>query len=206
VPADGSCSRLADIVMAESERLNHLVRDFLEYARPAPMRRIPTDLAEILDEVLLLVEHRSLPDNLTLIRQYPESLRAHVDPQQFRQTLWNLCINAVQSMPDGGELRVGSCGLFDHGQASWLQIWVADTGCGIADEHLPHIFEPFYSTKPEGSGLGLALVYRVLQDHGGQVEVRTRPGEGTAFTLTLPAGPVAVELEAERIPSIARIP
>jgi two-component system sensor histidine kinase PilS (NtrC family) len=206
VPPDGSCSRLADIVMAESERLNHLVRDFLEYARPAPMRRIPADLAEILDEVLLLIEHRSLPANLTLIRQYPETLLAHVDPQQFRQTLWNLCINAVQSMPEGGELRVGSCGLSDHGRPSWLQIWVADTGCGIGDEHLPHIFEPFYSTKPEGSGLGLALVYRVLQDHGGQVEVRTRPGEGTAFTLTLPAGPVAVELEVERIPSIARTP
>jgi two-component system sensor histidine kinase PilS (NtrC family) len=206
VPPDGSCGRLADIVMAESERLNHLVRDFLEYARPAPMRRMPADLAEILDEVLLLLEHRSLPANLKVIRQYPESLPTHVDPQQFRQALWNLCINAVQSMPEGGELRVGSACLPDHGRASWLQIWVADTGCGISDEHLPHIFEPFYSTKPEGSGLGLALVYRVLQDHGGQVEVRTRPGEGTAVTLTLPAGPVAVELEAERLPSIARIP
>ncbi len=204
VPQDASCSRLADIVLSESERLNHLVRDFLEYARPAPMRPIPVDLAEVLDEVLLLVEHRSLPSNLTLIRQYPESLPARVDPQQFRQALWNLCINAVQSMPDGGELRVGSCRLPDHGRPAWLQIWVADTGCGIPDEHLPHVFEPFYSTKPEGSGLGLALVYRVLQDHGGQVEVRSRPGEGTTFTLTLPAGPVAVE--AERIPSTARTP
>jgi signal transduction histidine kinase len=68
-------------------------------------------------------------------------------------------------------------------------VWITDTGHGIADEDLPHIFEPFYSTKPEGSGIGLALVYRVLQDHGGQIEVRTRVGEGTTFSLTLPAGP-----------------
>jgi signal transduction histidine kinase len=87
---------------------------------------------------------------------------------------------------------------------SWLQVWVADTGPGIPEDDLPHIFEPFYSTKPEGSGLGLALVYRVLQDHGGQVEARTRPGEGTSFTLTLPAGPLPVE--PELTPSTARHP
>ena len=91
----------------------------------------------------------------------------------MRQTIWNLCLNAVQAMPEGGEMRVGgrSCPT----RPAWLQIWVADTGPGIADEDLPHIFEPFYSTKPEGSGIGLALVYRVLQDHGGLVEAGAGP-------------------------------
>jgi two-component system sensor histidine kinase PilS (NtrC family) len=204
LPPDASRGRLADIVLSESARLNHIVRDFLEYARPAPIQLVDVDVAEILDEVLLLVEHRSLPADLKIVREYPPSLPARLEPQQVRQALWNLCLNAVQAMPAGGEMRVGASALPRSAGPARLRMWVADTGPGIPEDDLPHIFEPFYSTKPEGSGLGLALVYRVLQDHGGQVEARTRPGEGTTFTLTLPAGPVPVE--AELIPSTARHP
>ncbi len=99
--------------------------------------------------------------------------------------MWNLCLNAVQAMPDGGELRVGAQSLRDRGGR--LQISITDTGQGIAETDLPHIFEPFFSTKPEGSGIGLALVYRVVEEHGGSIEVRSRVGEGTTFVLTLPA-------------------
>jgi two-component system sensor histidine kinase HydH len=99
--------------------------------------------------------------------------------------VWNLCLNAVQAMPDGGELRVGAQSIREHGGR--LQISIADTGQGIAEADLPHIFEPFFSTKPEGSGIGLALVYRVVEEHGGSIEVRSRTGEGTTFVLTLPA-------------------
>ncbi len=186
LPADPHRDRLVEIVLRESERLSDLVGDFLEYARPAPITPIAFDMAQLLDEVLMLIEHRSLPPNLKIVREYGESLVAHVDPQQMRQAIWNLCLNAVQSMPDaGGEIRVGAC--LGPGDSRTLQIWIADTGHGIAAEDLPHIFEPFYSTKPDGSGLGLALVYRVMQDHGGHVEAQTRPGEGTTFVLTLPA-------------------
>ena len=161
------------------------------------------DMAQLLDEVLLLIEHRSLPPDLKIIHEYGLTLTAHVDPQHMRQAIWNLCLNAVQSIPDaGGEIRVGACRL--PGDASRLQIWIADTGHGIDEEDLPHIFEPFYSTKPEGSGLGLALVYRVIQDHGGQIEVKSRLGEGTTFTLTLPAAPEAAR--PELCPSTMRRP
>jgi signal transduction histidine kinase len=71
-------------------------------------------------------------------------------------------------------------------KARKLEVWVGDTGSGIDPESLPHIFEPFFSTKPEGSGIGLALVHRVIQDHGGDIEVRSEPGVGTTFTLQLP--------------------
>jgi two-component system sensor histidine kinase PilS (NtrC family) len=185
LPIDGLRGRLVEIVQRESERLNNLVGDFLEYARPAPLAPIAVDLAEIIDEVLVLIEHRSLPSDLKIIRAYGESLIARVDPQPMRQAIWNLCLNAVQAMPDGGEIRVGSRRL--PGDPPWLQLWIADTGPGISEQDLPHIFEPFYSTKAEGSGLGLALVYRVMQDHGGRVDTSTVPGEGTTFTLTLPA-------------------
>jgi two-component system, NtrC family, sensor histidine kinase PilS len=186
LPANGMRDRLVEIVLRESGRLNDLVGDFLDYARPAPMAPIAVDLAQLLDEVLLLIEHRSLPPNLKIIREYGESLLAHVDPQQMRQAIWNLCLNAVQAIPDGdGAIRVGARVL--PGNPSRLQLWVGDTGAGIAEQDLPHIFEPFYSTKPEGSGLGLAVVYRVLQDHGGRIETSSHQGEGTTFTLTLPA-------------------
>jgi two-component system, NtrC family, sensor histidine kinase PilS len=185
LPPDQHRDRLVEIVLRESGRLNDLVGDFLDYARPAPMASLELDLAQLLDEVLLLIEHRSLPPNLKIVREYGEALVTQVDPQQMRQAIWNLCLNAVQAVPEaGGEVRVGA--RFLTGEPGRLQIWITDSGSGIADEDLPHIFEPFYSTKPEGSGLGLAVVYRVVQDHAGQIEARTRLGEGTTFTLTLP--------------------
>ena len=193
LPPDAQRNRLVEIVLRESGRLNDLVGDFLAYARPAPSAPIDVDLADLLEEVLLLMEHRSLPPNLKIVREYGESLTAHVDPQQMRQAIWNLCLNAVQAMPEaGGEVRVGGSAAGERGS---LQIWISDTGQGIDSEDLPHIFEPFYSTKPEGSGLGLALVYRVMQDHGGHVEAKTRPGEGTTFLLTLPVAAVAARPE-----------
>jgi two-component system sensor histidine kinase PilS (NtrC family) len=184
LPPDEGRNRLVEIVLRESGRLNHIVGAFLEYARPAPLTRIDVNLAQIIDEVLLLIEHGPLPENLKIMREYAESLPARVDPQQMRQAIWNLCLNAVQAMPDGGEMRVGGQALGEP-EREQIQIWVADSGHGIADADLPHIFEPFYSTK--AGGIGLALVYRVLQDHGGLIEARSRPGDGTTFTLTLPA-------------------
>ena len=142
----------------------------------------------MLDDVLVLLEHRRLPDNLKVVREYDERLLVRADPQQLRQAIWNLCLNAVQSMPEGGELRVTGR-LLDGGR---VHIGIADTGYGIAETDLPHIFEPFYSTKPEGSGLGLAMVYRVVQEHGGEIDVRSTVRGGTTFTLSLPAAAVAV--------------
>jgi two-component system, NtrC family, sensor histidine kinase PilS len=201
LPPDQHRNRLVEIVLRESGRLNDLVGDFLEYARPAPISQIEVDMAELLDEVLLLIEHRPLPPNLKIIREYGEALMVSIDPQQMRQAIWNLCLNAVQALPDAvGEVRVGARVL--PGEPGSLQVWIADTGQGIGPEDLPHIFEPFYSTKPEGSGLGLALVYRVMQDHGGQVEAKTLLGEGTTFTLTLPLAAGAAR--SEPCPSTTR--
>jgi two-component system, NtrC family, sensor histidine kinase PilS len=185
LPPDHTRSQLVEIVLRESARLNQIVGDFLEYARPAPMAPIEINMAEILDEVLLLIEHRTLPANLKVAREYGDALPTRADPQRLRQAVWNLCLNAVQAMPEGGELRVGARPLRERGGR--LQISITDTGQGIADGDLPHIFEPFFSTKPEGSGIGLALVYRVVEEHGGSIEVRSRVGEGTTFILTLPA-------------------
>jgi two-component system sensor histidine kinase PilS (NtrC family) len=186
LPRDAGQDRLVEIVLRESDRLNRIVKEFLEYARPAPLHRLPVNVAEILEEVLLLLEHRPLPASLKIVREYDAGgVPAALDPQQFRQAIWNLSINAVEAMPDGGELRIGA-GVVTHRSGRRLEVWVADTGSGIDPEVLPHVFEPFYSTKAEGSGIGLALVHRVIQDHGGDVEVRSEAGGGTTFTLRLP--------------------
>jgi len=179
---DETRERLGNIVLKETDRLNTIIRDFLEYARPAPLNRVTLNVAEVVDEVLVLLEHRATPGTLKVVREFPATLSWSVDRQQFRQVVWNLCLNALQAMPDGGELTVSMTGTTGR-----LLVRVADTGEGITGDDLAHIFEPFYSTKIDGTGLGLALVHRVVQDHGGEIDVQSRAGVGAVFTLTLPA-------------------
>jgi two-component system, NtrC family, sensor histidine kinase PilS len=180
---DDTRERLAQIVVKETGRLNGIIRDFLEYARPAPLNRTSTNVAETVDEVLLLLEHQAEPGVLKTVREFPPALTWSVDRQQFRQAIWNLCLNAVQAMPEGGELQVTMTAM-----AGRLVVRVHDTGEGIAAADLGTIFEPFFSTKSGGTGIGLALVHRIVQDHGGDIDVQSRPGAGSTFTLTLPVG------------------
>lgn len=173
--------RLADIVLHEAERLNTIIRNFLEYARPAPLKLQPTDIAQTIDDVVVLLQHRDGPPGLKVVRDAPAGLVWSVDPQQFRQALWNLCLNALDAMPEGGELRIAASAGSDG-----LRVTVTDTGPGIDAADLPHVFEPFFSTKPGGSGLGLAMVHRIVREHGGDVEMRNVAGGGTAVDLVLP--------------------
>ncbi|HET6381648.1 MAG TPA: ATP-binding protein, partial [candidate division Zixibacteria bacterium] len=145
-----------------------------------PVKR-QANVADILDEVLTLLGHRELPPGLKIVREFAPSLSWPVDGQQLRQALWNLCLNAVDAMPAGGELTVAAA--VRDGQ---LVIEVADTGDGILPADLPHLFEPFFSTKPGGTGLGLAMVHRIVQDHGGEVSVDSVPGRGTRIVVRFP--------------------
>jgi two-component system sensor histidine kinase PilS (NtrC family) len=189
LPTDATQGRLVEIVLRESERLNRLITDFLEYARPAPPTMVEVELARLVEDVLVLLEHRKLPPGLKVVRELEPPLPARVDPQQMSQAIWNLCLNAVEAMPEGGELRVGGRRNDRERAPARLEIWITDTGHGIAENDLRQVFEPFYSTKSGGTGLGLASVYRIIQDHGGQTEVRSRVGAGTTFTLSIPALP-----------------
>lgn len=192
LPLDDTQKRLMQIVLKESSRLNQIVSEFLQYARPSPLRRQPVNLAELLEEVVGLLECHPLSAKVKIAREYGPELPVLVDANQLRQAVWNLALNAVQAMPEGGELTVGARAL--NGTGSRLFVWVADTGHGIGSADLPHIFEPFYSTKPDGTGLGLAVVHRVVQDHGGEVEVKSVPGAGSTFTLRLPMAPDTARL------------
>ena len=173
--------RLAQIVLRESDRLNAIIKNFLDYARPAPLTPLLVDVSNVIDEVLVLLEHRAQSSRVKIVSDLPPGLTWSLDSQQLRQALWNLCLNAVQAMPGGGELRVTA-----GTDEDWLEVIVSDTGDGIAAGDFPHLFEPFFSTKAEGSGLGLALVHRIAQDHGGLVEARSTPGQGSVFTVRFP--------------------
>jgi two-component system sensor histidine kinase PilS (NtrC family) len=189
LPPDARRGRLVEIALHESQRLNQLITDLLDYARPAPLSLMEVDAAPLLEEVLVLLEHRPAAGDVKLVREYDGALPLRADPQQLRQAMWNLCLNAVQSMPEGGELRVG--GRPAGGPRGRVELWVADTGHGIAEADLPHIFEPFYSTKRDGTGLGLALTFRIVQDHGGHLDVKSEVGAGTTVTVALPAPAVS---------------
>jgi two-component system sensor histidine kinase PilS (NtrC family) len=195
--------QLMEIVIREVDRLNHLITDFLDYARPQPRRVEPVSVVEVVDEVLEMFS-TSRPEGVEIVSSTDPTLVALVDPKQFRQVLWNLVLNASQAMPDGGRLEIliegvapeadsqaGRGGdrraLETGGKVRWIDVAVSDDGVGIPHEELDRIFDPFFTTKQNGSGLGLAMVHRMVGDHGGVVRIESSVGVGTRIQLRLPA-------------------
>ena len=202
-------TRLMDIAIRETDRLDALIADFLAYARPAPLKRRRVVLCELLQEVVEMLESVR-PASVSLTIETQPSLAVFADADQLRQVLWNLCLNASQAMPEGGELRLETrliprpsqapttAGRHDaEGDATgdyvdWAEILVSDTGVGISAELREQIFEPFFTTRAKGSGLGLATVHRIVESHGGALELDSSVGRGTSFRIQLPG---AVESE-----------
>jgi two-component system sensor histidine kinase PilS (NtrC family) len=197
--ARGERARLSDIVLRETDRLNGLITDFLQYAHPRAPRLEPLALAGAVDEVLQMLEHAAGPDVKVETRVAPD-LRVLADPAQLRQLLWNLCLNAVQAMPAGGALRVAARRLAPGAPQGGVgdvrnvateegtervEICVSDTGAGIPPESLDRIFDPFFTTRADGTGLGLATVHRIVEAHGGSLRVESVPGAGTTFSIEL---------------------
>jgi two-component system sensor histidine kinase PilS (NtrC family) len=188
----GDDRRLMEIVLRESDRLDAIIRDFLQFSRPPHLVRVPTDLSGMLDEILLMISNQGgLQDAETarvqIRRDTSEpTVKADVDPAQMRQALWNLCLNAVEAMPQGGELRVGVRAATTASGRPVVEVSIEDTGVGITAAELTQVFEPFYTTKPQGTGLGLAIAHRIVEDHGGEMHVQSEPYRGTRFTLSLP--------------------
>jgi two-component system, NtrC family, sensor histidine kinase PilS len=188
----GDDRRLMDIVLRESDRLDAIIRDFLQFSRPPHLVRVPTDLSAMLDEILLMLSNQggvqgTDPPRLQIRRDMAEpTVKADVDPAQMRQALWNLCLNAVEAMPQGGELRVGVQTVSSESGRPQMEITVEDTGVGITAAELTQVFEPFFTTKPQGTGLGLAIAHRIVEDHGGKIQVQSEPWRGSRFTISLP--------------------
>ncbi len=173
--------KLMGIALKEMERLDHIITDFLTYSRPRPLEMKKVDLHLLLDETLSLLRNvEQNKGNVTIKKDFEGQLFAMADPQKIRQVFWNLGINAIESMKDGGELGV-STEIKGHS----LRIVFADTGPGIPEATIEKIFYPFYSTKDEGTGLGLSIAYRIIEEHRGRLSARSIPGIKTFFEIIL---------------------
>jgi len=172
---------MLEVIQDETGRLGRVVGDFLDYARPAPPHREPVDVAELTRRVLLSASAAGLGLRAEL-QVTSEATRALGDPDQLQRAFANLVQNASDAAGPGGLLRI-EVGRDGSGR---ITIRFQDNGPGIPPEQMARLFQPFHTTKPGGTGLGLALVHRVVETHGGELSVDGRPGLGAAFTLALP--------------------
>src|SRR5437762_2949374 len=181
---DSEDAQLMEIILRESDRLNNIVTDYLNYARPRPAQLNDVDLCVLIREALSLLRNSAeLSDAHVLEDEVPEqSIIARGDPERLKQVCWNIARNALQAMPDGGTFRIS----LTRPEPDRLRISFIDNGRGMAPEQVERLFEPFSSTTG-GTGLGLSIVYQIIRDHNGTINVRSRLGEGTTITVELPA-------------------
>ena len=185
---NGDAAMLLDILAEESDRLNRMVSDLLDYTRPREPIRQPEDVARLLqDSVESAWGQQGSPSHVTTSIDVAEDLpRVPLDRRLIRQALVNVLVNAIQSMSSqGGVIRV-SARRESHDGRPFLRTDVADQGCGIPNELLHRVFEPFFTTRAQGTGLGLAVVKRIIEEHHGEVFLASTLGRGTVFSIRLP--------------------
>lgn len=176
-----------DTVAREIDRLEHVVRNFLEFTRPPPLALRPCRLNELVDATLQLVGHRLSQKSIVLQRvsECPECA-VMADSDQLKQVLLNLIDNAIDAMPEGGRMRISVGRESDRAGLPMGVIRVSDTGPGIPDEAAARIFEPFFSTKDEGTGLGLCIAANIMARHNGRLVLEPHAARGATFAVWLP--------------------
>lgn len=170
----------ARIMVQEVDRLNRVITDLIDVSRPSDIHPVPTDMGRLVESTLVLLAPDAFQRGVTL-RWEGDSVEVWIDPDRFRQALLNVCLNAVEAMADGGELilRLGHSG-------DRVTLDVVDNGPGIPAELLSRIFDPYFTTKSQGTGLGMVVVLKIVEAHGGTVQVSSEPGRGTTVHFALP--------------------
>ena len=188
------------VVPRELERVQGVIEDMMELARPAALNLEPTNLNEVLTQALELYEEQAATQGVKVAREFdPDLPFCNADRKRLHRCFSNLLANAIQAMPKGGDLAVHTSLVSDvHAAASpaagapsdtMIRVTIADTGQGIPPDHLSRIFDPFYTTKEKGLGLGTAITHRIVEDHKGSIDVQSQVGLGTTFTIHLPVSP-----------------
>jgi two-component system NtrC family sensor kinase len=193
IPADNKRRKILDMALSEIIRLSDLLRKMLSFSKPDQEERHPVDINPVLDEILLLHEKQLKENDINIAATYAKELGLiNASKNQLRQVFLNMVANARDAMPNGGTLSVATSGDNDN-----VYVEITDTGTGIREELLDKIFDSFFTTKGEvkGVGLGLSVCYGFIEDHGGNIEVKSQVGEGTTFTITLP---VRTEVDSEK--------
>jgi two-component system sensor histidine kinase HydH len=192
---DGSDdNEAASVMIKEVDRLNRVISELLEFARPSKMDLKPSDINTVLDHSVRLIRQDADLKNIKVELKTEKNLPdVMIDPDRFTQCLLNLYLNGIQSMTTGGELTVISQSVEDQ----HVEIIVSDSGAGIPLEDLTHIFDPYFTTKPTGTGLGLAIVHKLVEAHEGKMSVHSGPNKGTIFTIQIPIATVNKEPEGK---------
>ncbi|WCN38901.1 transporter substrate-binding domain-containing protein [Aneurinibacillus uraniidurans] len=165
------------------QRMNRIVEDLLDYARPKYPRRTIIDVSSLLDSLIIIISPTLKKENVHLSFAVEPNMQLYSDPDQLKQVLLNLMLNAIDAMKESAERHL-SIEMKVEGETGCIRI--TDTGCGIKESNLSHIFEPFYTSKSSGVGLGLTLSYQWICENNGEIEVITKEGHGTTFCITLP--------------------
>ncbi|KFE72208.1 sensor histidine kinase [Hyalangium minutum] len=185
----------AQIISQQAQHMTHIIRQLLDFARRRPPERAPEDLGQLTARTLSLLRPLAAKRGVNLLSEVPEAWVLEVDAGQLQQVLTNLVVNGVQASKPSTTVRIRAADVRatpppDVGgpEAEWTRLEVEDEGEGIAPDVLPHIFEPFFTTKDvgEGTGLGLAVSYGLVRDHGGWIDVRSEQGRGSCFSIYLP--------------------
>jgi len=181
-PERAELEELLEAMSSETQRIDRIVQQFLEYARPKPLLPEPCELGALVADVAARARPLAEARGVRLDVEGTGVGPAVVDPGQLRQALDNLVRNAIEATPPGGRVSIGA-----RRDASGHAIEVCDTGHGIDPDRLPRIFDLYYTTKPEGTGVGLAVTQQIVAAHGGTIECDSRPGAGTRMSVRLPA-------------------
>lgn len=173
--------KLMGIVLREADRLSTLADDFLLFARPGSDKIEPVELSSAIGDTLELFKKNSVFQNrIPVVQDLAPDVWTEMDPKHMRQILWNLLLNAAQAIDGKGTIRISLKTVGDM-----VQVTVKDDGCGMSEETINKIFDPFFTTKAHGTGLGLSIVHRLLESYDGRLDVQSRQGQGSAFTLYL---------------------
>jgi signal transduction histidine kinase len=176
-------AEFTQVIKREIARLNSLLYQFLEFAQPRPPIRRPTDIQDLASDVCTLVSELATTRRIDLIPPESEATfpKIDTDPDQIKEVMLNLIMNACEAMPDGGKVEI-----FLESRADQITVAIRDQGVGISEQDLQRIFDPFYTTKNDGTGLGLSIAQRIMEQHGGRIEVQRNPERGMKFVLVFP--------------------
>jgi signal transduction histidine kinase len=197
LPPEEALGLIQDI-MVQAERASEIVKGLLDFSRSEHPEFEPLDISAVIQDTLKLVRNQLALSGIHVEQELPVELPAILgDRKSLQQVFLNLFINAIQAMLDGGTLYLRA---YPAEDGQWLKIEVRDTGVGIDPNHLPRIFDPFYTTKQvgRGTGLGLSVTYGIVEKHGGRIEVQSQTGQGATFTVILPVHQPAGPTEARK--------
>ncbi|NLX50833.1 MAG: PAS domain S-box protein [Deltaproteobacteria bacterium] len=188
--------RLMQIILRGKDQLDNFVRGFLMLARPVPEVREPVNVGEVVREVLEQIKASSeWADHIRLVTRFSEASPVLANKEQVRQVIQNLLLNAVQAMEKEGRLCLEISPVILEDGHPYTALTIEDEGCGIEEKDLRNVFEPFFTQKEKGTGLGLAVVSRIVDGYGGRIKLESRISQGTTVTVWLPCGPVASRTE-----------